>query len=224
MRIKHAAALAATALALIPSTAAAADAGCAPIDLDQSTSLDAQCQDLPTFKASFLNRLWKFNGEVNEYDSATHSMDMTTTEIADLPARFKSQDDDLLDQETHVTYGPNTRVYGPDGKRVSEEYLDYASTVSVRGRLLSPRRWFYNEDGDAIPTVRGKRIKIAEYGDPVSGQQDEQDAAPAADQEQPKPVEQAQPAADPTPADHVISTHDVSIWIFIGVGRFDDED
>lgn len=222
MRIKHAAALAATALALVPSTAAAADAGCAPIDLDQSTSLAAQCQDLPTFKASFLNRLWKFNGEVNEYDSTTHSMDMTTSEIADLPARFRSQDDDLLDQETHVTYGPSTRVYGPDGKRVSEEYLEYASTVSVRGRLLSPRRWFYNEDGDAIPTVRGKRIKITEYGDPASDQQpaEQQDETPAPAVEQPKPVEQA---ADPTPADHVITSHDVSIWIFIGVG-FDDED
>src|SRR4051795_9900636 len=189
MRIKHAAALAATALALVPSTAAAADAGCAPIDLDQSTTVADQCQDLPTFKASFLNRLWKFNGEVNEYDSTTHSMDMTTTEIADLPARFKSQDDDLLDQETHVTYGPNTRVYGPDGKRVSEEYLDYASTVSVRGRLLSPRRWFSNEDGDAIPTVRGKRIVITAYGAPADDQQ-EQDAAPADEVEQTKPVEQ----------------------------------
>jgi hypothetical protein len=209
------------ALLLIPAAASA----CSPIDLAQGAPDDASCQDVPSFKSSFLNRVWKFDGSVDAVDLNEHSLDMTMSGIEDLPRRFANQDDALLDQDTHVRFNDGTRVYGPDGKRVTQDYLPYAESVVVRGKLVAPRRWFVDDTGALVPTVRAKRIYIADFvqdagdsndpsSDDSSGSSDPSQSDVPADQPSDQPADQS---TDPTPGDGVITSHDVEIWIHIHI-------
>jgi hypothetical protein len=220
------------ALLLVPSSALAQStvhAACNPIDLAQGGPDDASCQDVPSFKASFLNRVWKFDGNVDAVDLSTHSLDMTLTGIENLPKRFANQDDALLDQDTQAQFKDGTRVYGPDGKLVTQDYLPYAESVVVRGKLVAPRRWSVDDSGNAVPTVRAKRIYIEQYVEDASsvndGSGDASDPAQADPQADPATDPSADPSADqpsdqsgdPTPGDGVITSHDVEIWIHIHV-------
>lgn len=124
--------------------------------------------DLPRFKSGFLNRVWRFNGSVDGVGDG--SLSMTLESIERLPKRFRTQDDELLDQDVTVLYSEGTRVYGPDGRLVHHGELERAEAVQVRGRLLRPRKWRANEDGDWVPTVRAKRIHVSAWvpgSDPV---------------------------------------------------------
>ena len=171
MRIRSLAAVVGVATALAGAQTATAENGgdapshdpsvetpCLAIDLRQAERENPACGDLPRFKAAFLNRVWRFNGSV---DGVEHDeLSMTLDSIERLPARFRNQDDELLDQDTTVLFSHGTRVYGPDGALVDHDLLEAAEDVQVRGRLLSPRKWRANEDGDVVPTVRAKRIHV----------------------------------------------------------------
>jgi hypothetical protein len=207
MRFTRLAPLVAAVALAAPAAAHAQTPNCpAPIDLNQGSSVTL-CSGAKTFKADFLNRVWTFDGAVDEVDLEQHTLDMTTSEIENLPKRFASQDDSLLDQDTHVNFRPSTRVYGPDGARVTQDYLEYAEDVSVRGKLVAPKRWAHDADGDPIPTVDAKRLYITNYVQDASEAQNG-DIADASD-----------PAAqDPTPADGVVTSLDVQIWLHLQLG------
>jgi hypothetical protein len=196
---------------LVPAAAAHAQApapgSCPGFNLDQGASADPACDAVPHFKASFINRVWTFDGAVDEVDLEAHTLDMTTSAIENLPKRFNSQDDDLLDQDTHVRFKANTRVYDPEGHRVTQDYLDYAEDVAVRGKLLAPAKWAVDADGTRIPTISAKRIYISSYVEDASQAQDDSASAD----------EGSSPVEDPTPGDGVITSADVEIWISIYV-------
>jgi hypothetical protein len=190
---------------LVPAAAQATTGQdeCPAFDLDQGAGGDSRCDQVPHFKASFLNRVWTFEGAVDQVDLEGHSLDMTTQSIENLPSSFGSQDDALVDQDTHVTFKDSTRVYDPEGHRVSQDYLDYAEDVAVRGKLTAPATWAVDDAGQRRPTIRANRIYILDYVNDASEAQDEDSSA-----------EQADPGADdPTPEDGKITTTDVKIWI-----------
>jgi hypothetical protein len=200
--------LLAVASIMVPAAVASAQApaaSCPAFGLSQAAPGDAACDAVPQFKASFINRVWTFDGSVDEVDLQGHTLDMTTTGVEDLPKQFASQDDDLLNQDTHVQFKAATRVYDPEGHRVSQDYLDYAETVAVSGKVVAPAKWAVDANGQRVPTISAKRIYIGSYVDDASQAQDQGDAASQGDAN----------ADDPTPADGVITTVDVEIWISI---------
>ena len=119
---------------------------------------------------------------------------------------LSGQDDAILDQDTRVNFKSTTRVYDPEGHRVSQDYLDYAEGVSVAGKLMAPAHWATDAEGTAVPTIRAKRIYINDY---VNDATDVQDDAAAADEGDVR-------ATDPTPGNGVTSA-DVAVWISIYV-------
>lgn len=173
MRFRSFAAVLGVATALAGAQTATAEIGeesppdvsaqtpCLTIDLRQAEPDNPACDDLPRFKAAFLNRVWRFDGAV---DGVEHDeLSMTLDSIERLPARFRNQDDELLDQDTTVLFSYRVRVYAPDGTLVEPHNLGIAEAVQVRGRLLSPRKWRANDDGDIVPTVRAKRIHVTAW-------------------------------------------------------------
>lgn len=166
MRIRSLAAVLGVATALAGTQTATANndgEGASPPPPDASAQTD-----LPRFKPGFLNRVWRFNGSVDSVGD--ESLSMTLESIERLPKRFRTQDDELLDQDVTVLYSERTRVYGPDGTLVHLGELERAEAVQIRGRLLRPRKWRANEDGDYVPTVRAKRIHVTAWvpgSDPV---------------------------------------------------------
>jgi hypothetical protein len=196
-------AVAALALAAPAAAHAQAPACPAPIDIQQGSTVTL-CPGAKTFKSTFLNRVWSFDGAVDEVSLEEHTLEMTTTAIENLPKQFASQDDPILDQDTHVVFKPSTRVYDPDGHVVAQDYLDYAESVVVRGKLVAPKRWARDADGDPVPTVDAKRLYIADY------------VASAADAQGDDQADPGDPGAeDPTPTDGQITTLDVEIWIHL---------
>ena len=113
--------------------------------------------DLPSLKGGFLNRVWKFVGEVDGYDGG--KLSMTLDKILNLPRRFANQDDELVDQDMLVLVGDATRVYDTDGRARAGD-LDNAEHVRVAGKILRPSKWQDDEDGDPVPTIRAKKVYI----------------------------------------------------------------
>ena len=169
------AALAALAVAAVPAAGMgdydqeeslpdSTDTPCLAIDLDEESPYNRACDDLPHFKSSFINRVLTFNGAVDYFvDDEDHELSITIDEIEKLPGRFRRQDDELLDQDATVLVSERARVYGPDNTLVDAHLLDEAEYVKVRGRLLAPRKWRANEDGDVVPTLRAKRVYVTEW-------------------------------------------------------------
>lgn len=114
------------------------------------------------FKSGFLNRVWKFQGEVDGFDDGVLSM--TMEKILNLPKRFKDQDDELIDQDTFVLVGNSVRVYDADKKRVDGDdvagALGKAEKVRVHGKMLKPDKWRKDADDTKTPTIRAKKVYI----------------------------------------------------------------
>ena len=114
-------------------------------------------RERPVFKGGFLNRVWRFVGEANSYRSGV--LNMTVARVLNLPRKYRTQDDELLDEDANVLVGSKTRVYR-DGKRVAADRLDDAELVRVHGKLLPPSKWQEDEDGTATPTIRAKKVYV----------------------------------------------------------------
>ena len=125
---------------------------------------DGRCENqggdrkAPKFRPSFLNRVWRFEGSADSFEDGV--LGMTVETVKGLPRRLRDQDDELLDQDALVLVGSKTKVYGADGKRTTADKLADADRVSVRGKLLQPAQWRDDEDGQATPTLRAKRVYI----------------------------------------------------------------
>lgn len=124
-------------------------------DEEEEAAPDEGC--LPQFVRGFLTRVWKFIGEVDYYE--TGEMGMTLGRILNLPRKFRSQDDELLDQDTTVLVSNRARVF-ENGERVSRDRLAAANGVRVHGKLLRPGQWREDEDGSPVPTIRAKKVYI----------------------------------------------------------------
>ena len=166
------------------------DAPCLAIDLDEEAPANRACDDLPHFKSSFLNRIWTFHAAVDYFvDDDYHVLSVTLDRIERLPARFRKQDDELLDQDMSALLDERTRIYDPEGYLIEHDQIDDAEYVKIRGRLLPPRRWHSNSDDELVPTVRAKRIYITEWSlrradedpDPVDEYEDHEDCHPVED-------------------------------------------
>lgn len=174
---------------------ASADAGfCPPVDLDPSAPDPSDCQDVPRFKGSFTNQVWRFAGEANDVTlDAPMSLDFTVSGVRGLPKSLKTQDDQLVDQDGYALFSAKVKVFGPRGGRVAQSALDHADKVVVSAKLLPASRWHVDEDGYAVPTLRAKRIEILSF-----------DAAPPAKARCQAPGDQAdagdQPAGGDQPA------------------------
>jgi len=112
---------------------------------------------LPAFGRRFISRVWKFVGEVDFYDEGVLSM--TLGRILNLPRKWRTQDDELLDQDTTVLVSERVRVFR-DGERVGRDALDEANDARVHGKLLRPFKWLEDEDGEPVPTIRAKKVYI----------------------------------------------------------------
>jgi hypothetical protein len=113
----------------------------------------------------FLSRVWRFGADVDSYDAATNTLNVTVSKILNLPKRFKAQDDSIVDQDADVVFAKTTKVFDADGKRIRTESaydaaLDAAESVSVTGKITPQAKWNKDEDGTPVTTIRAKRVTI----------------------------------------------------------------
>jgi hypothetical protein len=119
----------------------------------------------PALMGGFLSRVWRFNADADSYDAASNTLNVTISKILNLPKRFKTQDDDIVDQDADVVFTKNTKVFDADGKRLRAESdydaaLDAAGSVVVIGKIAPRAKWNKDEDGSPVTTVRAKRVTI----------------------------------------------------------------
>ena len=112
---------------------------------------------LPHFVRSFITRVWKFVGEVDYYEEGVLSI--TLHKILNLPRKWRTEDDELLDQDATVLVSERVRVF-QDGERVGRDALEGANDVRVHGKLMRPFNWVEDEDGETVPTIRAKRVYV----------------------------------------------------------------
>jgi hypothetical protein len=135
---------------------------------DQAATGDAKAGDHgepAPLMGGFLSRVWRFAADADSYDASSNTLNVTVTKIANLPARYKTQDDQIVDKDADVVFTKNTKVFDADGKRLRDESaydaaLDDADTVAVNGKIAPRSKWNKDEDGTPVTTVRAKRVKI----------------------------------------------------------------
>jgi hypothetical protein len=113
---------------------------------------------LPNFLRGFQNRVWKFGGSANGFDNG--QLSMTLEKVFNLPRRFRSQDDDMIDQDSIVLVSDKTRIRTSDGHKATTADLDNADDVRVEGKLVPPKKWVTDEDGTPVTTIRARRVII----------------------------------------------------------------
>jgi hypothetical protein len=123
--------------------------------------------DAPPLKPAFMKRVWRLSADADSYDGASNTLNVTVSKIYNLPKRFRSQDDDIVDQDADVIFTRKTKVYDSDGKRLRTEgsydtALDEAKSVSVTGKMLPQSKWNEDEDGSPVTTLRAKRVTITD--------------------------------------------------------------
>jgi hypothetical protein len=112
----------------------------------------------PSMDRGFMNRVWKFVGEVDSYDDGVLSI--TVGKILNLPKKFSDERSEIVDEDARVLVGSNVRVYDKDGKRTRASALEDAENVRVQGKMLATSKWTKDEDGQPVPTIRAKKVFI----------------------------------------------------------------
>ena len=118
--------------------------------------------DGPRLKPAFLNRVWRIAGAADGFEDGV--LDFTADHIVNLPRRFSTQDDALIDQDARVLVGARTRIFDADHHRLTGDAaasaLDAAGDVLVFAKLLPHAKWLDDEDGTPVPTLRAKKLVI----------------------------------------------------------------
>ena len=114
------------------------------------------------FGAAFLRRVWRFNVEADGYDAENHVLSTTVVRVlGGAPRRARRA---LADVSANVLVTATTRIVDGDGRRVTGDAiattLDDADLAQVTGKLLPQSSWQKDDDGDPVPTVRAKRIRV----------------------------------------------------------------
>ena len=112
----------------------------------------------PDMARGFMNRVWKFNGEVDGFDDGVLSI--TVSKILNLPKKFSDERAEIVDEDARVLVSSKIRVYDKDGHRTKQSDLDDAENVRVQGKMLATGKWQKDEDGQPVPTIRAKKIYI----------------------------------------------------------------
>jgi len=139
-----------------------------PGDDDAAATADPDVADAPKrarrddFTAAFLRRVWRFNVEADGYDADKHVLSTTVVRVlGGAPRKARRA---LADVSADVLVTATTRIVDGDGHRVTGDAiataLDGADTAQVTGKLLPRASWQNDEDGDPVPTVRAKRIRV----------------------------------------------------------------
>ena len=126
---------------------------------------DKTSEQGPRLMGGFLSRVWRFNADVDSYDAASNTLNVTVSKVLNLPKRFKAQDDGIVDQDADVIFTKTTKVFDAAGKRIRTESaydaaLDAAESVSVTGKITPQAKWNKDEDGSPVTTIRAKRVTI----------------------------------------------------------------
>jgi hypothetical protein len=104
-------------------------------------------------------------GEEARAAAKPKELPISIEEVCDVPRQLKTQAMQLGGTDGVARIYANTRVV-KDGKQLSEpERMDEvggADTATVIARLLTPKRWGQDEDGDPIPTFRAYQITITD--------------------------------------------------------------
>jgi hypothetical protein len=113
----------------------------------------------------FLSRVWRFTADADSYDASSNTLNVTVNKILNVPKRFNTQDDEIVDKDADVVFTKNTKVFDADGKRLRGESdydvaLDAANSVAVTGKIIPQAKWNKDQDGSPVTTVRAKRVKI----------------------------------------------------------------
>jgi hypothetical protein len=129
--------------------------------------MGAEDDGLPSLKGGFLSKVWRFDADADSYDAATDVLNVTITEVLNLPKRFADQDDPFVDSDAYVLFTSKTRVYDAEGDRVPREtaydaLLDAADSLRVVGKVVAPPKWQEDEDGMPAPTLRAKRVRVTD--------------------------------------------------------------
>jgi hypothetical protein len=117
------------------------------------------------FMQGFLSRVWRFTADADSYDAASNTLNVTVTKILNLPKKFATQDDEIVDQDADVVFTSQTKVFDKDGKRLKAESaydgaLDDADSISVVGKFVAKAKWDKDADGNPVTTIRAKRVTI----------------------------------------------------------------
>ena len=117
-----------------------------PRQCEASKPAEDDHSDLP--KRS--HRVWTFGGELNDWNEGV--LDVTVLRVG------KHEFDEPT--SVYVLVGERVRVYDRRGKRATQDQLADAENVAVRAKMLSREQWRTDEDGDAVPTFRAKKVRI----------------------------------------------------------------
>jgi hypothetical protein len=113
----------------------------------------------PQFNPAFLNRVWKFAGEINSFEFG--KLSITVSKVLNVPKKFAAQDDELVDEDAIVLLNRKIRVYDEQGKRIPQRELnDSDEKVRVSGKLLPPHKWEKDDDDQPVPTIRAKKVYL----------------------------------------------------------------
>lgn len=123
------------------------------------------CGGAPRLNPSFLSRVWRLTAEADSYDTAGNVLNVTITKMLNVPRAFRSQDDEIVDQDAYVLFTAKTKVFDRNGRRLSRERaydnaLDNADSVTIAGKLVKPSKWEKDEDDNPVTTIRAKRVTI----------------------------------------------------------------
>jgi hypothetical protein len=119
----------------------------------------------PSLKVGFVSRVWRLSADADSFDGSSNTLNVTVSKIFNLPKRFSTQDNDIVDQDADVIFTKKTKVYDAEGKRLRIEgtydvALDAARSVSVTGKIVPQAKWNKDEDGSPVTTLRAKRVTI----------------------------------------------------------------
>lgn len=145
-------------------------AGPRPGSVEQEESQlgdEPRCREAPRLMPRFLHRVWRFDADADAYDAATNVLNVTVTKVLSLTRSFRTQDDEIVDQDAYVLFTPTTRVYAADGHRLLRERaydnaLDTADSVRVVGKVVRPSAWQEDADGNPVTTIRAKRVYVTD--------------------------------------------------------------
>lgn len=119
---------------------------------------DGDGAGMMTFARGFLNRVWKFGVEIDSAEGGR--VDVTIGKVLNLPKRMRAGADALVDEAAIVLVDKKVRVYD-EGKRVPQSSLEDAEGDAViHAKLLPPQKWQEDQDGEPVPTVRARKIRL----------------------------------------------------------------
>jgi hypothetical protein len=117
----------------------------------------------PTFSPAFYRRTVTLDVSLDGLDG--RDLPMAIEQVCDIPRRLAKEAAQLVGGDGVARVRPTTRVV-QDGKRLygnaAATALRGADTAVLNVRLLRPRSWRQDEEGDRVATFSARRIDITD--------------------------------------------------------------